>query len=81
MPVFYFDIRNAAGKDYDQEGQELSGFAEARRMAMEELTHLLRDDVPDGDLVSFTVTVRNANGIPVGTATTTLVFEDFGPSV
>ncbi len=62
---FYFDINDGKRRMTDALGQEMPSLDNSRKMAVRELAHLIRDDMPDGHRESYVVTVRDAGGIPV----------------
>lgn len=75
MPLYYFDINDGQSRISDIDGQDLPSFDAARQVAMEELSELLRDEVPDGDRASYVVTVRGAGREALYIATATMLCE------
>jgi hypothetical protein len=75
MPRYFFDINDGHERTVDTEGQQIAGFEAARRLAVQELAHLIRDDMPDGERESYVVTVRDESGRPVYVATASMIGE------
>lgn len=75
MARFYFDISDGSGRSVDTEGQELPSAEAARYLAAQELTHLIRDTMPDGERESYVVTVRDGNRVPIYLVTAMMVGE------
>ncbi len=75
MQRFYFDINDGRRRTTDSLGEELPSLDHARKMAVRELAHLIRDDMADGQRESYVVTVRDAGGVPVYVATATMLAE------
>lgn len=67
VPRFFFDT--------DDEGQELEGLEAAKVVAQEELPHMARDELPDGDQRTFIVSVRDETGQVVLRASLSLIVE------
>lgn len=76
MTRFYFDINDGSGRELDTGGQDLESLDQARRIAVQELVLILRDELPDGQRASFVVTVSDADRKPVYVATAQILAED-----
>jgi len=50
MPLYYFHIHNGTGFTRDEEGQELSGPAEAHETALAGIRSLLADELEGGGI-------------------------------
>ena len=72
VPSFFIDTADGAFSAPDDEGQSFANAAGARKAALRALREMARDGMPDGDHRKFTVTVRNATGEDIYTATLTL---------
>ena len=75
MPRFYFDINDGRTRTMDNEGHDLESFESARKLAVQELALIIRDDMPDGERESYVVVLRDAQGVPVYVATATMIGE------
>ena len=75
MPHYYIDSDDGDLSVVDDEGIDLPGPQEARRLAMGTLPDMARAKMPDGDRRSFTVSVRDEDGIVLYTASLELVGE------
>jgi len=75
MQRYYFDINDGRSRTTDTQGQEVESFDEARRLAVQELALIIRDEMPDGERESYVVTVRNARREPVYLATAMMLGE------
>lgn len=75
MERFYFDINDGRSRSIDEDGQDLESLAQAREAAMQELTLIIRDELPDGNRAAYVITVRDDAGIPVIVATATMLCE------
>ncbi len=73
--IFYFDVNNGRERSFDEDGFELDDLEHARKMAVRELAHIIRDEMPNGERESYVVTVRDTDGIPVYIATATMIGE------
>jgi len=74
MPRFYFDLRQDAKLVADEEGEELSDIAAARREAAIAAIHLAKELLGDAP-GSLIVEVRDENGAHVGRAKVSLDVE------
>jgi hypothetical protein len=59
MQRFYFDVHNSEGVETDNDGQLFPSREQARREAIRILHDIAYDEMPDGQLVKFTVKVRS----------------------
>jgi hypothetical protein len=75
VPRFFFDTYDGDLIIPDDEGQELEGLEAAKAVAQEELPHIARDELPDGDQRTFIVSVRDEAGEVVMRATLLLAME------
>ena len=75
MPQFYFDINDGKTRTIDRDGQDLPSFETARDLAFQELAYIIRDEIPNGHILSFVVTVRNEANVPIYVAVSTLIGE------
>ena len=75
MHRYFFDINDGARRTRDREGVELPTEEAAQKIAMRELTDIIRDEIPDGNREIFMVTVRNSAGIPIFFASAVLLGE------
>jgi hypothetical protein len=75
MPHYFFDINDGHMRTVDPDGQQLPDFEAARKLAVQELAHLIRDDMPDGERESYVVAVRDETGRPVYVATASMIGE------
>ena len=69
MPRFYFDVKNSTAATVDDEGVDFEAFEEAKEAAIRELVSIIKDEVPDGERLSYVVTVRDEEKTPVYVAT------------
>ncbi|MFC0407720.1 DUF6894 family protein [Roseomonas elaeocarpi] len=72
MPLYYFDTIAGSGLIRDNTGMEWPDDATARREGIASLPHLAKDELPDGDLRTFSVIVRNAQDRAIFIADLTL---------
>ncbi len=75
MPRYFFDTYDGDVLVPDDEGQELEDLEAATAIAQEELPHMARDGLPDGDQRTFIVSVRDEAGQVVLRAALSLVVE------
>ncbi len=75
MPGFFFDTYDGERFVSDDEGQELEDLEAAKAVAQEELPHMARDGLPDGDQRTFIVSVRDEAGQVVLRAALSLIME------
>lgn len=75
MPRYYFDITDRDGRSTDREGQELGTFEDARKLAVVELSEIIRDDMPDGQREAYVVVVRSEQNMPLYVATAMMLGE------
>ena len=80
MPRFFFDTHDGDRLLLDNEGQELEDLEAAKAVAQEELPHIARDELPDGDQRTFIVSVRDETGEVVMRATLSLAMEYSSPA-
>ncbi|MCE4226766.1 hypothetical protein HCU64_23780 [Methylobacterium sp. C25] len=70
MARYYFDIHDGHSLIRDDVGDECADAKVIRRLAMETLPQIARDEIPkDGDQQAYTVVVRNESNVTVYTAT------------
>lgn len=62
MPRFYIDSSDGAVPIIDNEGSEYPDAQAARKAALSLLPDMARDEMPDGDERTFSVSVRNNSG-------------------
>lgn len=60
MSRYFFDFQDSNEMTSDDEGVELATPARARAAAIELLSHVAKDELPDGESRCFEVTVREA---------------------
>lgn len=65
MPSYFFHTRDGEKLDIDEEGTELSDDRSARHAAKELLAALNRERLPNGDEMSLSVIVQNAEGAEI----------------
>lgn len=70
--LFYFDIGDGDDLMIDNEGSDLKSREHARREAIALLPDIARDELPDGDHHTFSVSVRNQEGKVIFEASLTL---------
>jgi hypothetical protein len=75
MQRFYFDLNDGKSREVDTTGQELSSPEEARRLAVQELSYMIRDEMHDGEHLSYVVTVRDDDGTPIYVAVAQMLGE------
>ena len=74
MTRYFFDENDT----HDRDGLEMAGREQARTQAVKALPDMARDVLPDGDELTLTVTVREADGPVFFRATLTLKCEWLG---
>ncbi|MGF7055696.1 hypothetical protein GGC47_004909 [Bosea sp. OAE752] len=62
MPRFNIDSSDGAVPIIDNEGSEYPDAQAARKAALSLLPDMARDEMPDGDERTFSVSVRNTSG-------------------
>ncbi len=72
MPRYYFPTNDGDHRHLDDIGQNLSGPAAARLMALDALPDMARDTMPDGDHRVLSVEVRDEEEDLIYHATLTL---------
>ncbi|GJE29110.1 DUF6894 family protein [Methylobacterium organophilum] len=72
MPRYFVDTSDDDLFVEDEEGQELAGVNDARRLALSVLPDMAREKMPNGDRRSFLAIVRDEGGRVVYRATLTL---------
>ncbi|GAN46021.1 hypothetical protein ABID82_001679 [Methylobacterium sp. PvP062] len=75
VPRYYFDTCDGDDAISDDEGIDLPDAESARRAAIGVLPDMARDKLPDGDRRIFAVSVRDADGSVVYSATLALTGE------
>lgn len=75
MPRFYFDVFDGTRTTTDQDGIVVADIGEVSALAVEALPEIARDQLPNGDHLSFAVTVRTEDGTPIFKATLSLSSE------
>jgi len=65
MPCYFFHTRDGEKLDIDEEGTDLPDDQSARNAAKELLAALNREKLPNGDHMSLSVTVQNAEGAEI----------------
>ncbi|MCR4522680.1 MULTISPECIES: hypothetical protein [Bosea] len=65
MPSYFFHTRDGEKLEIDEEGTDLPDDQSARNAAKELLTALNREKLPNGDHMSLSVTVKNAEGAEI----------------
>lgn len=73
MPNYFFDFDDGCLLAVDQKGRNLPGDDAARWAALDALPDMARDKLSPNDHRTFGVTVRDAEGAVVYTATLTLM--------
>ncbi|WP_425265693.1 DUF6894 family protein [Terrihabitans rhizophilus] len=79
MPKFYFDVRDGSRFIPDEEGSNLADLAAAEREAAVAAAEIGRERLPQGELRTIVVEVRNHHGQRVLTATAALTVERVVP--
>jgi hypothetical protein len=79
MAKFFFDIREGQKFILDEEGSEFPDVAAAEYEAAIAAAEMGRDRLPQGDLRTIVVEVRNEHGQRVATATVSLTVERVDP--
>lgn len=72
MPRYFIDSSDGNFSHIDSEGVELAGDAAARYLALDALPDMVREVLPDGDRREFAVSVRDAFGKVIYSASLTL---------
>lgn len=72
MPRYFIDSSDGNFSHIDSEGVELGGHAAARILALDALPDMVREVLPDGDSREFSVSVRDAVGKVIYSASLTL---------
>ena len=62
MPRYFFDVDDAGEAQRDEVGTDLGSLDEVRAEAISLLPNIARDEVPDGDIQTFAVLVRDETG-------------------
>lgn len=65
MPSYFFHTRDGEKLEFDEEGTDLPDDQSARNAAKELLAALNREKLPNGDHMSLSVTVQNAEGAEI----------------
>jgi hypothetical protein len=65
MPSYFFHTRDGEKLDIDEEGTDLPDDQSARNAAKELLAALNLEKLPNGDHMSLSVTVQNAEGAEI----------------
>ncbi|WP_214475639.1 hypothetical protein [Mesorhizobium sp. dw_380] len=65
MKRYYFDLQNGDGSVSDDHGQLFESREQARAEAIRILQDVAQDEMPDRDLVTISVKVRNETGAQV----------------
>lgn len=65
MPSYFFHTRDGRKLEIDEEGTDLPDDQSARNAAKELLAALNREKLPNGDHMSLSVTVQNAEGVDI----------------
>jgi hypothetical protein len=79
MPRFYFDVREGARFDSDEDGMEFPDVDAAQREAAEAAAEIARDRLPKGLARTVTVEVRNEHSQRIVTAVVTLAVDRVDP--
>jgi HEAT repeat protein len=80
MPSFYFDYHDGAGIEIDDEGVDLPGIDDARRLALEALGQTILDRAHDRITGRIAIEVRDHYG-PILRASAAIVLEDLRPNL
>ena len=80
MPIFYFDVREGTRFFSDENGVECRDMDAAERLAAESAAEIGRDVLPDPQIRSVTVELRNEHRQRVLTATVSMHIERVVPS-
>jgi hypothetical protein len=80
MPRFYFDVREGTRFFSDEEGLDCRDLDAAERLAAESAAEIGRDVLPDPELRSVTVELRNEHKQRVLTVTVSMQVERVHPS-
>jgi hypothetical protein len=59
---YFFDVRDGGAVHVDSDGTELADLEEARREALTTLAGIAKDELPDGDMREFMISVRDGDG-------------------
>ncbi len=59
MPRYFFDVRDGRGLHRDEFGDEFDSFEEAREQCQGILPDIVRNELPDGDLLVVSCDVRD----------------------
>ena len=78
MQRYFFDTDDGSGRISDTEGQVLPSFEAARKLAVEEVAQMIRDEMPDGRQEAYVVIVRDENRWPIYVATALMRGEPLG---
>lgn len=62
MPLYFIDSSDGERPEQDDAGLELQDDDDARRAALDALADMVREVLPDGDVRTFSVHVRAADG-------------------
>jgi hypothetical protein len=65
MPSYFFHTRDGDKLEFDEEGTDLPDDQSARNAAKELLAAMNREKLPNGDHMSLSVTVQNAEGMEI----------------
>ena len=72
MPRFFIDTSDGATPLIDNEGREFPDSQAARKDALSVLSDIAREEMPDGDERTFSVSIRNISGRAIYSAKLTL---------
>ena len=72
MPRYFIDTDDGDMEARDDEGRDFASPQAARVAALKGLPDMARDEIPDGDNRTFTVSVREEGGREIYQATLTL---------
>jgi len=72
MPRYFIDTDDGVMEARDEEGQDLASPHAARNAALKALPDMARDEIPNGEERTFTVTIRREGGREIYQATLTL---------
>lgn len=75
MPRYFIDSDDGDLNVVDEEGYDLPGPQDARRMAIDVLPDMAREKIPDGDRRVFSTRVRDEAGTVIYSASLSLVGE------
>lgn len=78
MPKYFVDLQDGDVVHEDDEGSDLSSVEDARKEAINTLSLIAKDELPDGEHREFIAIVRDAGGTALYRATLTFHEERFG---